>query len=122
MKNQWNELCFASDIHNKKLREIKGTRKSIGGTQYKKLNRTFENEIIQLEEGDSFYFYSDGFVDQMGGDDGMEKLGSKRVREMMNELNHDDITKVSKTLISTFEAWMGTTQQLDDVLLIGVQV
>ena len=58
----------------------------------------------------------------MGGDDGMEKLGSKRVREMMNELNHDDITKVSKTLISTFEAWMGTTQQLDDVLLIGVQV
>lgn len=104
------------------FQEIKGSRKSIGGTHYDKLDRTFENEVIQLVEGDAFYFFSDGFVDQMGGVDGAKKLGSKRVRELIAELKHDDMKKVSGKLVNSFESWMGTTQQLDDVLLIGIKV
>ena len=109
-------------VKDGKLEEIKGTRKSIGGTQYKKTNRVFENNVIELEEGNAFYFYSDGLVDQMGGEQGNKKLGSRRVREMLSEANHADIKEVSSQIIDTFVKWQGDVQQLDDVLLIGIKV
>ena len=109
-------------VKDGKLEEIKGTRKSIGGTQYKKTNRVFENNVIELEEGNAFYFYSDGLVDQMGGEQGNKKLGSRRVREMLSEANHTDIKEVSSQIIDTFVKWQGDVQQLDDVLLIGIKV
>ena len=40
--------------------------------------KTFTTHDVQLEEGDSVYIYSDGFVDQFGGPKGkkfMAKLG-----------------------------------------------
>lgn len=107
---------------NGELQEIKGSRKSIGGTQYKKLNRSFDNNRIELQEGDSFYFFSDGLVDQMGGSDHNKKLGSKKIREVLKTTNHSKISNVSDELIETFLNWKGNTQQLDDVLLIGIKV
>ncbi len=104
------------------LQEIKGCKKSIGGTQYKKLNRVFENAEIQLQKEDSFYFFSDGFVDQMGGESGNVKLGTKTVREMLTNLDHSNIDKVSEHLIDRFVDWKGDVEQLDDLLLIGIQV
>lgn len=104
------------------LTEIKGSRKSIGGTHYDKLNRQFENQVIELEKGDAFYFFSDGFVDQMGGPEGSKKLGSKKIRQMLSEANHGSVVGVADELVGSFESWMGDTQQLDDVLLIGFKI
>lgn len=107
---------------NGELQELKGTRKSIGGTQYKKLNRKFENTRIELSEGDSFYFFSDGLVDQMGGDTHNKKFGSKKIREILKTTDHSSIANVSTELIENFLNWKGSTQQLDDVLLIGIKI
>ncbi len=108
---------------NEELIEIKGTKKSIGGTQYEKLNRVFENKVINLKKGDAFYFFSDGLVDQMGGNAEKEKkLGSKKIRTLLADSDHSNITNVSEKMVSTFETWMGETPQLDDVLLIGIKV
>lgn len=45
--------------------EIKGTRRSIGGDNLAD-QMPFENHEIRLEEGMSFYLFSDGIVDQFG--------------------------------------------------------
>lgn len=58
----------------------------------------------------------------MGGDDGNKKLGSKKVRQLLADLDHGNIASVGNQLVGSFENWMGDTDQLDDVLLIGVKV
>ena len=113
-------LFFA---RNGELKEVKGTRKSIGGTQYNKKNRVFENNVIPLEKDDAFYFYSDGLVDQMGdGELKNTKLGSRKIRELLSQSNHKDVNKVGDELVGTFHDWMGDSNQLDDVLLIGIKI
>lgn len=53
-------------IQNEELKVIRGDRQSLG---YKNsdLNFKFTNHRIPIEKGMSFYMYSDGFTDQLGG-------------------------------------------------------
>ena len=50
------------------LTEFKADRMPLGYYQGK--FKTFTNNDIQLEFGDVFYLFSDGFVDQKGGKEG----------------------------------------------------
>ena len=52
------------------LKEIKADRMPLG--YYQDEDVSFVNHDIQLDAGDTFYMFSDGFVDQKGGKDGEE--------------------------------------------------
>jgi len=107
-------------LRKQEITEFKADRKAIGGVTHKKTDVDFTNNVVPIEKGDRIYFFSDGLPDQEGGEEG-KKYGSRRVREVLVE-NYDlTIGEVSRFFEQEFYDWKGNMEQLDDVLLIGIE-
>jgi PAS domain S-box-containing protein len=101
------------------LTEIKGNKFPVGGGVFK--NQTnFTTSTLKLKTGDSVYFSSDGFPDQFGGPES-RKLGSKKMRELVEQVKDKHSAEASYILEQSWESWRGTHKQTDDVLLIGIR-
>lgn len=101
------------------MEEIKGNKFPVGGGLYK--NQTnFTTTKVVLKAGDGIYFSSDGFPDQFGGPDG-RKLGSKKMRELVEELHPMPAVEAEQAFNHAWESWRGNHRQTDDVLLIGIK-
>ena len=100
--------------------EIKGNKDAIGGVN-SGVKKVFTNHSIQLEKGDTFYLFSDGYADQFGGDRG-KKLTSKKFIEFLSGVQSLSMKEQKEKLNTFFEGWKGTLEQIDDVLVIGLRV
>ena len=118
-----NELQFAGAhnslvlIRNNKLIEYKGDRMPIG--IHRKEKFSFTNNIIKIEKGDKIYLYSDGFQDQMGGEDN-KKYKAKRFKDLLLETSKDDLKIQEEKIENEFDTWKGDFKQIDDVLIMGI--
>jgi len=101
------------------MEEIKGDRFPVGGGIAKNQVK-FTTSRVQLKSGDSIYFSSDGFPDQFGGTEG-RKLGSKRMRELVEQLHHLPAAEAQAAFDKEWENWRGEHKQTDDMLLIGIK-
>ncbi|HER09462.1 MAG TPA: PAS domain S-box protein [Bacteroides sp.] len=100
----------------------KGDRKAIGGrTHPRKPEQPFTSHTIPWQQGDKFFFYTDGLTDQLGGPDGL-KYGTGRVRQVLLENAGYTMPQFDEFFQSDFESWTGVERQLDDLLLIGIEV
>ena len=101
---------------------MKGDRKAIGGLKHpKKPEKPFTNMEIPYRKGDKFFFFTDGLTDQLGGPEGL-KYGSGRIRQVLLEHAGYTVPQFYEYFRSDFTEWMGEAQQLDDLLLIGIEV
>src|SRR5690554_7855289 len=70
-------------VRKGELNEYNGSRKAIGGIPLrKKIEKDFENHIIDYEPGDQLFIFSDGLPDQIGGPD-RKKFQPRRIREIL---------------------------------------
>lgn len=104
---------------SKELEEIKSTKKAIGG--FTDAGQLFEACHVQLNKGDTFYLFSDGYADQFGGPSG-KKLTSKRFKELLLEIKDLSMARQIEKLEQYIESWKAKEEQLDDILVIGVRV
>jgi serine phosphatase RsbU (regulator of sigma subunit)/HAMP domain-containing protein len=81
--------------------------------------KPFTNNIIQLQKGDTFYIFSDGYADQFGGPKG-KKLMIGNFRDLLLQASALPIEKQKEFLNKTIEEWRGELEQVDDILVIGV--
>ncbi len=84
-------------------------------------DKTFTNHNIQLQIGDTFYIFSDGFMDQKGGK-GNKKFMSKNFKNLLLKIHDQPMHDQKDILDNTLSDWMGDNSQMDDVLVIGVRV
>ena len=105
--------------NNKELIEYKATKCSIGGLTAD--DQVFENHEIELQKGETFYLFSDGFADQFGGENS-KKLMTKNFKEILVSINNKSLKDQKKYLAEFFETWKGQNEQIDDILVIGVKV
>jgi len=75
---------------------------------------------IDLQKGDAFYIFSDGFADQFGGPN-QRKFMSMQLRETLVALSGMPMLKQGEELNRIFEEWRGDSPQIDDVIMIGVR-
>lgn len=116
----YNPLYLIKDVQGKpELKEIKADRMPLGYYQSKDLK--FINHDIQLEMGDTFYIFSDGFIDQKGGKEN-KKFLSKNFKNLLLEINDQPMYDQKKILDKALTDWMGSNSQIDDILVIGVRV
>jgi len=100
------------------LEEIKGDKQPIGKYSDPK---PFTNHTLQLEAGDAFYIFSDGYADQFGGPKG-KKLKYKPFKELLLSINDKPMEERKQIIDQHFETWKGDLEQVDDVCVIGVRV
>ncbi len=82
---------------------------------------SFSGHRIQLQKDDSVYVFSDGYADQFDGPKG-KKFLYKQFRELLVELQSDPPAVRKAKLSTAFTTWKGALEQVDDVLVMGIQV
>jgi len=106
-------------IQNNELIETQADKMPIGF--YPNEKPTFTNHEIQLKEGDCFYLFSDGFVDQFGGEKGF-KYKTANFKKTIFE-NHQKPMVIQKELLEQeLVNWRKGFEQTDDILVMGVRV
>ncbi len=84
-------------------------------------DRKYTNNIIQLEEGDTMYIFSDGFADQFGGENG-RKFMYKQFQELLLENAGKTFEQQKAILEKRHMSWRGQEVQVDDIIVIGIKV
>jgi serine phosphatase RsbU (regulator of sigma subunit) len=100
------------------VEEIKATKTAIGGLTED--NQHFETHEIKLKRGDTFYICTDGYADQFSGQDG-KKLMTKKFKEILISIQNKTMQEQEKYLDNFVENWKAGTEQVDDILVIGVR-
>jgi len=101
------------------LNEIKADKMPLG--YYSGKDKSFTNHEIKLELGDTFYLFSDGFIDQKGGKEN-RKFMSKNLKKLLLEIHDQPLFDQKQHLEKTLEVWMNGQSQMDDILIVGVRV
>ncbi len=99
--------------------EITADKRAIGGIT--EMAYEFTNHRIMVNAGDSFYMFSDGYVDQFGGEKG-KKFLSVNLRKLLLNSCMQSITDQKQNAEKAFDSWKGEHEQIDDVLLIGFRI
>lgn len=107
-------------IQNDQLREIRGTKKSIGGFQ-KEAKRVFKRHDIDISQATSIYLFSDGYSDQLGGEK-RKKFMRQRLRELIDRYHYLSMREQQEKLNQAIDDWMGANSQVDDILVIGLNL
>ncbi len=107
-------------IRNGEVEQLKADKFAIGG-YYEDPDKKYTNHVLQLEENDYIYIFSDGYADQFGGPKG-KKFMYKRFRDHLLSLNGKSMTDQKLFLDATLEQWRGPLEQIDDVLVIGMHI
>jgi serine phosphatase RsbU (regulator of sigma subunit) len=81
----------------------------------------YSTHTFELQKGDSFYIFSDGYVDQFGGEKG-KKFKARAFRELLLSIQNKSMEEQKTITEEVFETWKGNLEQIDDVCLIGVRV
>ena len=124
--DQKNNQILAAGAHNNlyhsrdnELITYKANRFPIGGTQFE--DKKFTTHTIDLQEGDAFYMFSDGFQDQFGGEKD-KKFKRKNLLRLLQANENDDLAKMNDKLESAFQDWKRENEQTDDILVIGIRI
>jgi len=107
-------------IRDNELLQFKADKFPIG--DYKGTRpQVFTREEIDLKDGDCLYIYSDGYPDQFGGPRD-KKITSKKFREKLLEIHKQPMETQKEALNAYLEEWMDGTEQVDDILVIGIKI
>lgn len=106
-------------IRNGEFTETKADRMPIG--IHRRAKESFENHSITLEKGDLIYIFSDGYIDQFGGENGRKFLAANFKKLLID--NSDKFLSDQKVVLeNAFNEWKGDRKQLDDILVIGFKI
>ncbi|MBK7183073.1 MAG: SpoIIE family protein phosphatase [Bacteroidetes bacterium] len=105
-------------IKNNELIQLPADKMPIGKGE--KLDK-FSLHTIEASNNDMIYFFTDGYVDQFGGEHG-KKFKYKQLQELLISINSQPLDNQKQTLYSSFVQWQGNLEQIDDVCIIGIRL
>jgi serine phosphatase RsbU (regulator of sigma subunit) len=85
------------------------------------LKNRYTKQVVDISKPTKFYLYSDGFQDQFGGEVN-QKFMSRRFREFLEEIHAETMEVQNEKVETKFLEWKGNYNQIDDVLVIGVEL
>lgn len=122
-----NKLYFSSANRKLLLVDVKqniklfrGSKYPIGGWKIEKI-RLFDSQTIAYKPGDSVYLGSDGFQDQIGGNNN-KKYKSKKLHDFIVSNSLLSVESQKHKLELEFESWKQNNAQTDDVCVVGIRL
>ena len=106
-------------IRNNNLSEIRGDRMPVGS--YLITDIPFTNHEIEIKANDSIYLFSDGYKDQFGWRNN-RKLKHNKFLDLLLSIQNVPMKAQKILLENNLKNWMGDLEQIDDILVVGVQI
>jgi|WetSurMetagenome_2_1015567.scaffolds.fasta_scaffold00001_430 hypothetical protein len=85
-----------------------------------RMNENFSFYNWKLEKGMAYYLFSDGYIDQFGGNEG-RKFMKKNFKRLLLDIQDYPMSKQKEALEKNLKDWMGSTPQIDDILVMGIR-
>lgn len=108
-------------IRENKLIQTKANRFSVGLSVTGKIFE-FNNNEVEIQQGDTIYLFSDGYADQIGGIDRKSKFMYSKFRDLLLNIHMKDMDQQANDLEVEINKWRGSNDQLDDIMIIGFKV
>lgn len=108
-------------IQDNNLIQIKGDSHSIGGKKKTTAGYHFKKHVVPIDKPTVVYLFSDGYKDQFGGAENRKFL-SKKLHKLLLEIHQLPMQDQMNTLNATIDAWKGTREQTDDILVMGLKI
>lgn len=97
-----------------------GNKFPVGGAQLDH-NRQFTSNRIKPDGPCMAYMSSDGYADQFGGDKG-KKFMVKRFHDLLMTIHQLPAEEQRLALKKSFDDWRANHEQVDDVLIVGIEI
>jgi serine phosphatase RsbU (regulator of sigma subunit) len=81
----------------------------------------FSSHHFEVNTGDTFYIFSDGFADQFGGPKG-KKFKAANFKKLLLSIQHEPMHRQGELLEKAINDWRGSLEQIDDICVIGFRV
>lgn len=104
---------------NNEITELKGDRMPIGLSRKKDI--PFTNHTIDVKQNDLVYMLSDGYLDQFGGP-AQRKFTKNRFIPLLQEINDKNLNQQHEIIENIMNTWQGNSEQIDDMLILGVKI
>lgn len=120
-----NTLEFASTgqplilIKNGQAEIIRSGKYPIGLVLKKE--RSYPTQSLALKKGDSFYLFTDGYIDQFDATN-TQKFSEEGFKNFLLSIQDLSLENQEKSIDAAFVKWKGDLAQMDDVLIIGVKI
>jgi len=111
-------------VNNDSIEIIEPDVQSIGGMNYllhKDKEIVFNEKRISITKGSCLYLFTDGYMDQFGGEKN-KKFNTSNFKKMLLSVHTKPVNEQKVIIQQTFSDWKGTNKQMDDVLIIGVKL
>ncbi len=121
-----NEMLFSGAYNsvfiarNDELLELKGNKFPVGAF-INEARESFTTQTFLLKKNDSIYLFTDGYADQFGGPKD-KKFKIHQLKELLKNISSLNANDQIEKLGITFTDWKANTEQVDDVLIIGINI
>ena len=119
---QWaganNPLWLIRAKNKNEVKEFRPNKQPVG--VYARTS-PFTTQEIEVAKSDKIYLFSDGFVDQFGGDSN-KKFKPSQFRKLLIEIQDLPMKEQKQALKDAFDEWKGHNDQVDDVCVIGYEI
>jgi serine phosphatase RsbU (regulator of sigma subunit)/ligand-binding sensor domain-containing protein len=109
-------------IVKKDSNELLETKPSKSGiASFTAVDYKYEGHEFQLSAGDTVYMSTDGYADQFGGPEG-KKFMTKNFKKFLTDISTKPIKEQGSLVKEHINNWMKGYEQVDDLLVIGIQL
>jgi len=105
-------------VRNGEVLETEADMQTVG---YQRGMKLFTNHELKLYSGDCVYFFTDGIIDQFGGDRG-KKFSYARFRSLLTAGGISSMAEMKSHIAKELSLWRGNYEQTDDICVIGVKI
>ena len=83
--------------------------------------KNISSHKIHFTKGDIVYLFSDGIVDQFGGNKG-KKLFSIGFKQWLTDIYFMPPEQQKSQLLEYYNNWLNDYEQIDDILIMGIRL
>ncbi len=111
-----NHLVY---IRNNKLEVLHADHYSVNSMRED--FQPFSMTEIDVQTGDTFYLFSDGYMDQFGGNHD-KKFSSRQFYNLLAEIHQMPMIQQEEAINERLKSWMKDTEQTDDITVLGIRI
>ncbi|MEX0982572.1 MAG: response regulator [Bacteroidales bacterium] len=82
---------------------------------------TFSSHEIETRPDDLIYLFTDGFVDQFGGQED-KKFRRTQFKQVLLKNHKNPLAVQKEMLLNTYKSWKGNGEQVDDITVVGLKL